>query len=49
MLGYTTEDVEQMKNGIADAWRKEQDREAVEVLRKAHDLLDGLLVEGHIE
>ena len=49
MLGYTYKEVEAMKDAISDAWRKEQDRETIEVLRSAHDLLDGLIVEGYIE
>ena len=47
-MGYTAQDIEEMKNGISDAWRKERNHEAVEVLRRAYDLLDGLLVEGRI-
>ena len=53
MLGYTEQDVEQMKEGIAIAKNYLPLNEANEQTRKdlqdAFDLLDGLIVEGHIE
>ena len=48
MMGYTEQDVEKMKDAISDSWRKSTDKNEVEVLRSAYDLLDGLIVEGRL-
>lgn len=48
MMGYTEKEVEKMKDAISDAWRRVKDKEEIEVLRSAYDLLDGLIVEGRL-
>lgn len=52
MMGYTKQEVEQMKEAIAISIPDFVDVENLIIVRdlqKAYDLLDGLLVEGHIE
>lgn len=48
MMGYTEQDVEKMKDAISDSWRRSTDKDEVDVLRSAYDLLDGLIVEGRL-
>lgn len=49
MLGYALEDVENMKEALLRARGTIKSRKDKALIGEAFDLLDGLIVEGHIE
>lgn len=49
MMGYTAEDITKMKRTLMEAITNAKTGKEQSELQDVFDLLDGLLVEGHIE
>ena len=49
MMGYTKRDIAKMKRGLDTAIANAKTEKEREALQLTYDLLDGLLMEGHLD